>query len=270
MIFGTDVQKIYLGNQEVNKILFQGIEVFNSTSLNLTAFDDSLLAYWSFDASSFQPTVGNYTAVVDGGAWTITAGSIYGLGATLAPNQRIRVAQNLWNVKTNPLSYTVSFWVRKNVNHTVGQEAVMLGSFFGNMGFVFMNQLLNGSFLNDAFSFTLATGNSYQYKAAEVQIVGNLGAWRHITGTYDLPNQIAKLYIDGTLVATTTQVLNNNCTNDGWSGFAMNGSVVSNNSSEYGNNYTFDMVGFWARTLTDNEVRQLYNNYDIINDFIVS
>lgn len=269
MIFGTDVQKVYLGNQEVSKILVQNIEVFSSISLDLSAFTNNLISYWSFDEDSIQPSFGVYTAVLDGGAWFNTGFSVYKQAARLQPSNRIRVPQSLWNVRTGPLSYTVSFWVRKNVTNTTGQHAVMLGSFFGEMGFVFLNQFLDGSNLNNAFSFTLATGSGYQYKAAQaVQTMDN-NTWYHLVGTYSLPNETAKLYVNGTLTATTTGVLNNDYTNNNWTGFAMNGSVISNSSSEYGNDYTFDMVGLWSRTLSDNEVQQLYSNYAPINDYII-
>jgi len=234
------------------------------------AFTQNLLGYWSFDNGTPQPDVksGTYGISVIDGPESYTSG-YYNTAITLTPGIRLRANQNLWNVKTNPLSYTVSFWVRKNANNSTGQESVILGSFFGNMGFVFLNDTLNGLNLNNAFAFILATGTNYQYKSAETIQSMNIGTWYHVTGTYNLPTQTAKLYINGVLAATTTDVLNNDCTNNGWTGFAINGSVVGTTSTEYGNNYSFDMIGIWERTLTDNEVQLLYTDYNSINDFII-
>ncbi len=233
---------------------------------------DNLVAYWSFDASSIADDKLNYTAVINGGSANFESGK-YNTSLTLTQGKRLRVSQNLWNVKTNPLSYSVSFWVKPNQLANTGQETVLMGSCFGDMGF-FINlgntapQNFSDIF-NQHVHFWLATGTGYQYKHVQVPFVTTTGVWYHIAATYDLPNQTAKLYVNGNLIGTETNVLNNNCTNSGWTGFCLNGSPVGTTSSEYGNNYTFDMVGIWTRTLTDSEVSLLYTNYAEANDFIV-
>jgi len=45
MIFGTNVQKVYLGTQEVSKILIQNAEVFSTASTLLTAWSTVLNTY---------------------------------------------------------------------------------------------------------------------------------------------------------------------------------------------------------------------------------
>ncbi len=258
MIF-NNAQKIYLGDKQVNKIFFK-----NSEILNLNFPTQNLIAYWSYDNSTAQSSVSSYSFTFDGGSPSYVDGK-NNLSLKLTPSKRFRLTQNLWNVKTTPLSYSVSFWVKPNQLADTGQECVLIGSCFGNMGFHFTcaNYAPQnfGNVFNQHLTFWLATGTNFSYNWIEVPFITNTNTWYHITGTYNLSTQTAKLYANGVLIGTLTNVLNNNCTNDGWRGFCLNGSPVGTTGSEYGKDYDFDMVGFWNRTLTDEEVQILYNNF---------
>lgn len=261
-----DPQKIYLGSQEVSKIYFQNIEV-----LSLDYPTQNLIAYWSYDNSTAQSSVSSYNFTFDGGTPNYISGK-YNLSLNLTSGKRFRLTQNLWNVKTNPLSYSVSFWVKPNQLANTGQETVLLGSCFGNMGFFFT--LCNiapanfGDVFNQHVNFWLGTTGDDSYKNVLVPFVTTTGIWYHITGTYNLATQTAKLYINGNLVGTTTNVLNNNCINNGWTGFCLNGSPTGTTGSEYGKDYDFDMVGIWTKTLNDQEIQTLYNNYIGFNNAV--
>jgi hypothetical protein len=241
-------------------------------TLPISSLLDDLVAYWSFDANNIEDDKLNYTATIDNGPATFEIGK-YNTSLKLTQDKRLRVIQNLWNVKTNPLSYSVSFWVRPNQLANTGQETVLIGSCFGDMGFfINLGDTASSNFsnvFNQHVNFWLATGTSFQYENVLVPFVTTTGVWYHIAATYNLPNQTAKLYINGSLVGTETNILNDDCTNSGWTGFCLNGSPVGTTSSEYGKDYNFDMVGFWTRTLTDEEVGLLYSNYAEINNLIV-
>jgi len=223
---------------------------------------ENLIAYWTFNLN-ITPTVGFY--VMSGNAgWSYPTPAIDQYGVRLNENQRLLVQQNLWNVKAQPLSYSVSFWVRPNLLANTGQESVLMGSCFGSMGFYFnLGNVAENNFsdiFNQHITFSLATGSNYEYKHVSVPFVTTTNVWYHIVGTYNLDTQTAKLYVNGNLIGTTTNVLNNDCVNPSWAGFCLNGSPITNGLSEYGKTYDFDMVGFWERTLTDREVDALYSS----------
>jgi len=80
-----------------------------------------------------------------------------------------------------------------------------------------------------------------------------------VTATYDLPTTTMRLYLNGVLKSTYSNAVIGSNSAPSWHGFALNGSVTDG-SKEYGANQSFDALGFWNKTLNQNEISSLYNN----------
>jgi hypothetical protein len=132
--------------------------------------------------------------------------------------------------------------------------------------FAFSDQ--NGANLDQKLLYAQTTGVS-QYTYISINHTMVLDQWIHIVGTYDLNTQTMKFYLNGNLVGTQNNVTPPISTpHPDWTGFAINGSTVGVDASEYGDHQGFDMVGLWNRTLTDTEVQNLYNNFAEFNSLI--
>lgn len=228
---------------------------------SLSNFDKSnLIAYWDFNQNNANPTFGNPTyLLINSGSITYSAGKL-GNGINLPAGSRVRVTQNLWNMITSPTNFSVAFWVKKNSASATPQEAIILGSLFGPMAFYFSFSDQNGGNLDQTLSYAQTTGAS-QYKHISTNYTMVLGQWIHLVGTYDLIAQTMKFYLNGNLVGTEINVAPPiNTPHPDWTGFAMNGSTIGTEGSEYGDDQSFDMVSLWNRTLAASEVQSLYNN----------
>jgi hypothetical protein len=222
---------------------------------------NNLLIYWNFSSNSPTPTYqfGSYTINTAGTPSYVTDGPLGSTAARLN-GTRIILRNNLWNHCSGPYtSYTVSAWIRKNASNSNGQQAVYMGSNFGNMGVSISEPSINNSIAG-----YILTGPSYASVNATYASAPPINAWMHIVFTNDYPNKRINLFYNGTLVATNTYT-SLGCTHDGWNGIALNGSVVGTTSSEYGNNYDFAFVSLWDRNLSNEEVRTLYNNPRILD-----
>jgi hypothetical protein len=238
---------------------------------------NNLLIYWNFESESINPAfqADNYTVQQAGTPTYINDGPAGAKAVRLTPNNRIILRNNLWNFPTSPTSFTVCFWIRKNASNTTGQQAVYLGSCFGNMAFYFSEN--GGDFrlpgmgeaadtVNNNLCFSLLSSTSPEYLRVKQVIPPPSNQWFFVAGTYDINTKLAILYKNGAAVGSQDfSAYNLSFRNNNWNGIALNGSVVTTDGSEYGNNYDYAYVSLWNRVLSDTELLSLYNNPSILN-----
>jgi hypothetical protein len=222
-----------------------------------------LVAFWKFNENNTTPSVGNPSYfLTNPGSITYSTGKVGG-GINLPEGSRIRVDENLWDMVASPTSYSVAFWVKKNAISPSPQGAVIAGSIFGPMNFHFsFGIVINGS--NSSFENGITYGQvtgATQYTYINAPFSINLGEWIHVVGTYDLGTSTRKLYVNGNLIETQNGITPpTSVQHYDWNGFAINGSTIGTNSSEYGGDHSFDAFGLWSRALTNVEIAALYNN----------
>lgn len=242
-------------------------------SLQRTIFPrNGLTAFWNLeDASSSTPIpaqFGNFSLTRFGTAYTSIAGKI-GKGFEFAnASQGSWTNQQLWNLLTNPTSFSVSFW-HKIPDNTQPPFSVM-GNAFGSMGFHFDyynfghgydgSSDLNWVPGSYGISFRMSgPGGPYKWNAVFANEATPNNTWTLVTATYDLPTTTMKLYLNGVLKSTYSNAVIGSNSEPSWHGFALNGTVV-NDGKVYGVNQCFDALGFWSRALDQSEVSNLYNN----------
>jgi len=222
-----------------------------------------LVAFWEFNQNSTTPSVGNPSYfLTNAGSITYSTGKVGG-GINLPAESRIRVDENLWDMVASPTSYSVAFWVKKNSLSPSPQGAVIAGSIFGPMNFHFsFGTVVNGtqSSFENGITYGQVTGAT-QYSYINAPFSVNLDEWIHVVGTYDLGTSTRNLYVNGNLTETQNGITPpTSVQHYDWNGFAINGSTIGTNNSEYGGDHSFDAFGLWSRALTNVEIEQLYNN----------
>jgi hypothetical protein len=230
--------------------------------------EDKLVAFWNLDdASNSNPVVssyGSYSLNLFGG-FTSIAGKINQGVEFGGDYQGLWTNEQLWNLLTNPTSFSVSFWY-KIPDNTI--TLTVMGNAFGSMGFHFdyfnFGHEYDGSYdLNwvpgsYGISFRMSGSADPAWNAIYANEATPNNTWTLVTATYDLPTTTMKLYLNGVLKASYNNANTGEFINPDWHGFALNGSVMPD-GKEYGVNQCFDALGFWSRALNQNEISILYN-----------
>jgi hypothetical protein len=205
---------------------------------------DNLLAYWSFDTSSWldsTPNAYNLTQVGDNvsvGTGIIDGDASFSGGGTYLKS----------DPSFNPLSgteFSVSGWLKTTSVGTIVS---------GNSGGIYGFDISWSNSQPDQPRFLVGSNNSYEICQGNINISND--AWHHFVGTYNQNGNIT-LYIDGNLNHQITASGNspNGC---------LNGVGINNDAD--GNGYgaggaaQIDEVAIWNRELSAEEVTKLYNS----------
>jgi len=167
----------------------------------------------------------SFNGVSYGGSW-LTSGHTY----SLATNG---FSVSTWlNGTTSSVGPAVSQW-DSGVGFIVGVDS----DYEGTAVFIFV--------LGDFPYFTLTY---HPYSAG----------WHHIVGTYDPTIGTSKLYVDGVLRTTVTDIPSISL--NGTANFKMGTIDNGFHLGEFVYNGSVDSTGLWTRPLTDAEIVALYNN----------
>lgn len=166
-------------------------------------------------------------------------------------------------------NFSISFEV-KQLN-----QGFLMGNAFGKLGFYFeftdpngFNDFgVHGNSMGPYLGFALSTRNGSVRAVSSTQI--SFSVFTQVVAINDAASKIIKLYINGTLQASTSYAgvtlgtRYNNPANYGWGiGASPNGSRDGNpvNSTERGNSVNVRYLGFWKGiALNETEISYLYN-----------
>jgi hypothetical protein len=269
--FGQSIATNAFGN-----ILFVGAPKYNSGTgavyiYESISLNNGLVAFWNLDnASNSDPVVSSYGSyslnLFEG--FTSIAGKINQGVEFYGEHQGLWTNEQLWNLLTNPTSFSVSFW-HKIPDNTQDPFTVM-GNSFGSMGFHF-DYFSSGHGYDGSSDLNWVPGSygisfrmsgpdgPYKWNAIYANEATPNNTWTLVTATYDLPTTTMKLYLNGVLKASYGNAVIGENSEPGWHGFALNGTVVAG-GKVYGVNQCLDALGFWNRALNQNEIFSLYNN----------
>ncbi len=203
--------------------------------------ESGLVSYYKLDETS--GTVIDELGINDGtnyGATPNVAGKI-NTAYDFNGSTHISIGNNVFDALTLG-SYSVSLWVKAD---TLSTNAIQYIPFdiegriiqFRSQNSRWMVQTYNGSISSSANS-------TFNY---------NTGVWVHLAGVYNADADTLKLYVDGTLRDTAINVLTSDNSTDrdtrigsAWSESYWDGKV--------------DEIGIWNKTLTSDEISNLYNS----------
>jgi hypothetical protein len=223
------------------------------TTADLTqGLTSNMTSHFAFDEAS-----GSTAADSSGNGFTATCTGGCALGATGRDGGGVTM-NGTTGYMTSPAivdttnSYTVSAWVKLSSistgNHSfLGQEGTNMSAF------QLQHQNYGGTQNNWAFQVEGANdGSQEQMTETPTTNIAVAGQWTHLTGVYDDPNNLIKLYVNGVLVDTTTQSFDFAAT----SSFTVGAIKYSGTRSDYFPG-VIDDVRTFSRVLTDNEIANL-------------
>jgi len=221
---------------------------------------NGLLAFWRLNnpdgLSTISSDFGSYTLNTYGG-YSSVAGKIDNAFNFSSSSEGVWTNQQILNILDNPTSFSVSFWVKLTNNSSA---YTLMGNAFGSMGFHF-DYINDDSYYggtNYGINMNMSIGGNYNWQRIFAREFASTDTWYHVVGTYNYSSTTMKLYINGVLKDTNTNAIIGQNSAPTWHGFALNGSV-QNGGKEYGNNESYDALGFWNRDLTISEIAELYN-----------
>jgi hypothetical protein len=222
---------------------------------------DKLVAFWNLDNPNSLSTIpadyGSFT--LNSYGYSSVNGKIKNAFEFLDSSQGLWTNEPLWDLITNPTDFSLSFWLKITDN---SNAYTLMGSAFGSMGFHF-DYINDDTFYggtNYGINMNMSTiGGNYNWQRTFAREFASIDTWYHVVGTYNYSSTTMKLYIDGVLKDTNTNAVIGENSQPSWNGFALNGSVFDG-GKEYGGNEIYDALGFWVKTLSQNEISMLYNN----------
>lgn len=195
------------------------------------ALTDNLVSYWKLDGNSTDSVStnnGTDTAV------TYTAAKINN-GASFSATGQINVG-NATNLQLD--TGTVSFWVKKSASQSSTRGLVVKQSAY-------------------AVFFVDGILNIFDWSAGAYRSSGqnpSVGSWSHVVLTFQSGvTNGTKMYLNGSLVMTTTYTTSTNAT-------AMVFATGAPGDTSQRFNGVLDEIGIWSRNLSQSEVTQLYNS----------
>ena len=226
----NDAQKIYIGDQEVSKVIVKDIQIFTSAAPapGPSFPTQNLLAFWKL--ADLTDSSGNGYDLFNSNVVQFVPGKI-GDCAEFASLKYLSTNIN-WNVVQN--DWSVSFWMYPTDTPFNENTFPLVAD---NVGGTWIIQYLP----------SLEIGFSY---VASPPLLGSapLNTWTHVAATKSSAG--LKLYINGILQGTST-----------YTG-TINPTIFRMNTEFSDQVYTgkLDAVGIWNRALTTQEVTALYNN----------
>ena len=149
---------------------------------------------------------------------------------------------------------TISFWINQS------------GTFFGYSSLININDGANGQCYTSSSVEILGNLNGgflfwRRCSDASWNFNSNLNTWYHVVLTYS--NNLAKLYLNNTLLSTSSTLSGN--TNTIGTNLLIGGGI-SNDGSDIFWKGRIDDIGIWNRVLTQQEITDLYNAINCANN----
>jgi RHS repeat-associated protein len=157
-------------------------------------------------------------------------------------------------VMTTNASYTVSAWVK--LTNNTAQHTILSQN--GNVRSPFYLQYDNGTNKWRLFISSADVSSPTWYNAASTTIAPQTGVWTHLVGVYDAAARTAKLYLNGQVQGSVSNVTTWNSTGATWIGRSATTWFQGNISD----------VQIYSRALSATEVTNLYGTGDITNDAV--
>ncbi len=215
---------------------------------------DSLKGWWPFTGNANDVSGNGYNGTVNGGATLANdrfsnSNSAYSLDGV---NDYVEINNNILSQINGKNALSISYWF----NTTSNGYGAIWGHGANNYAQVGVNTGLGSGYYNGVINGGNYTGCCAFYS----KIVSPFSTWHHAVIVFDAnqPNSSKiKIYIDG-LLNTNFIGTPNNTTGTGTSLFFGRRNTDNNTFGDYFGGL-LDDFGVWSRTLTQQEITNLYN-----------
>jgi hypothetical protein len=231
---------------------------FEENHHNLSKNSDYAVGNWWFEKNSTDYSGAGSHGTLYGGNVTNATGIIgygYDFNSSTVSCMSATLGSELNASKPGSNGYTLSLWAkRREVNPSGDTVAGRVATFSGADSL----RAYGTSAGDGRFAWQIFYGAGCNQECTSTSYAVNSTNWHHLTGTFD--GTTARFYIDGAQRCS----FNARC--------AQNQSeTVLRISSRYCDteafNGTIDEVTIWNRSLSANEIKQLYNGYAHIKDY---
>lgn len=213
---------------------------------------NGLVSWWKGEADG-QDSYDGHDGLLGGNA-QITSGKVGNAFYFDGEGDYLNLGQKPGTIFADPTgsSLSVSFWMRTNTTKSPGGALYIIDSGAGTADRRGFYCSTNQGVLNCAIKHATTI---YQVSATNAV---PLGAWKHVTLTFDQAQEQLKLYVDGTLSASGTKAALSS------SYYPVPSSVIgATNLQTLSFNGTLDEVVVWNRALTSSEASAIFNTGSI-------
>jgi hypothetical protein len=227
---------------------------------------NGLVGYWSFNGNANDSSANANNGIVNGATLTTdrfgNTNSAYSFNGI---NNYIRINNTL--LPSTPTSYTISLWYNTqnftsqngNPRMLISDRNTGLSSYKYTINLSTTGHLLGGGIYNGSGT----SGNGVTGDAGDAGVNNN---WHNAIFIYDSSIATLYLYIDGSLVNTTTNVTHwssgANPTNIGyWNGFVGASGFFDGK---------IDDIGIWNRVLAQSEITSLYYSESTCQSLVIN
>jgi len=224
-------------------------------SIGGSSLNKGLIAHWGLDLEDYDTTTGQIT---DKTPYS-NHGTNYGSMSTTDRYEKIGGAMSfngtsdyvLINdvVTTNPTSFTIAAWIKKDGNGAVYECVLHQGSdtSIGNSSFWL------GLDASDYFTATIGARTGVGWSAGILTEKPVIGEWNHLLASWD--GSVVRVYLNGVFKKQYNLASYSNISTPVRLGASSNGSTYQFNGS-------IDDVRIYNRAFSDEEVMLLYGSYE--------
>jgi hypothetical protein len=212
---------------------------------------NGLVGWWPFNGNANDESGNGNNGTVNGATVTTDRNGIANKAYSFNGNQNgIIVNNNVFNVGSANISYSISLWLLSDLNSNTTGEVI--------------NNRVDAQSSNYNFRFSVSTNPTQQSYGLWSYVNPNLAMansasnilvnqiWNHFVLVGDIAQNQMKIYRNGLLIASSNTIVSPNLTNPTKFGY------MSNLDPSFKGK--LDDIGIWNRVLTQQEVTALYNS----------
>ena len=222
---------------------------------------NGLVGWYPFNGNANDESGNGNNGTVNGALLSTDRFSQSNKAYSFGGNQQgIIINQNIFNLGSGNISFSISLWLLSDLNNNSTGEVINNRVDAGGTNYNFRFNLNNNSTQPSYRMLSYINPNIAQSNSAS-NILNNQ-VWNHIVLVGDINQNQMRIYRDGLLIATSTNILSPNLSNPTKIGY------MSNLDPSFKG--IIDDIGIWNRALSQEEISALYNVVNCSSNTTVS
>jgi hypothetical protein len=222
---------------------------------------NGLVGWWPFNGNANDESGNGYNGTVNGALLSTDRFNQNNKAYSFGGNQQgILINQNIFNVGSGNISFSISLWLLSDLNNNSTGEVINNRVDAGGTNYNYRFNLNNNLNQPSYRMLSFINPNISQSNSAPNILVNQV--WNHIVLIGDISQNQMRIYRDGLLIATSSNILSPNLSNPTKIGY------MSNLDPSFKGK--IDDIGIWNRVLTQQEITDLYNAVNCENNTTIT
>jgi hypothetical protein len=222
---------------------------------------NGLVGWWPFNGNANDESGNGNIGTVNGALLSTDRFNQNNKSYSFGGNQQgIIINQNIFNVGSGNISFSISLWLLSDLNINSTGEVINNRVDAGGTNYNYRFNLNNNSNQPSYRMLSFINPNIAQSNSAPNILVNQV--WNHIVLIGDISQNQMRIYRDGLLIATSSNILSPNLSNPTKIGY------MSNLDPSFKGK--IDDIGIWNRVLTQQEITDLYNAVNCENNTTIT